>query len=277
MAEALNAIMIWTGGALGAMKLLDFLLGARQKKVLTSCAEAGWIWLSDQRAGRYIALMRSHRFQLGSIVVAHISILSIVLSFIGRVYFGWRINVSLELGHPRIYLEQVWVDAVSVLVSLVLITKIVHPRISTWIGAAASHRQYLWRCTKAYLACWGILALLMLVQYPIIGFDSPVFTASDAKDMASSYEKMLGGQVGVYLVHAATALVAAPAIAELLLLQVILFASLYWLCLVWIAAIIFQVLRFLLMRIAESKDGPVLALSALLVAAGAIAKAVLGK
>jgi hypothetical protein len=115
------------------------------------------------------------------------------------------------------------------------------------------------------------------VQYPIIGFNSPSFTLQNPIERTEAYERLLGGRIGVIVVHGLTAIVTAPVVAEWFMLQAILFLSLYWLCFVWVLSGIGRVGEFLLLRIAESKEGPILGLSALLTAAGAVAKAYLGK
>jgi hypothetical protein len=49
------------------------------------------------------------------------------------------------------------------------------------------------------------------------------------------------------------------------------------LALVWIVMFVFRIMQFFCIRIAESANGPVLAISGLLIAIGAVAKAFIGK
>ena len=277
MTTFLSTAMIWSGGVIGALKLLDWLLGQRQKKWLASGAETGWIWLSYQRAGRYTSLVRSRSMQTWFSVFTHASMVLIVLAFLARVFLGVRINATLELGHPRLYPFQVWVDVAALLLSAAVISLRFHPTITRWIADAKTLPQYFGRCAKACGLSIGSAFALLLLQYPIIGFHSPFFTMEDPAQIIAAYERLLGGQIGVIVVHAVTATLTAPVMAEWLMLQSILFLSFYWLCLVWLASAGVRIAQFVLLRVAESKDGPVMALSGLLIGVGAVARAVLGK
>ena len=202
--------------------------------------------------------------------------IGIVLAFLGRVFLGWKVDAMLQMGHPRLYEFQVWVDVAALLLSAAIISVKVHPRVADWIGRAPSLWAYFARCAKGFGLCVLAAFVVLAAQYPITGFDSPMFTEEDPEKMIAAYESMLGGSLGVVAVHALSAVVAAPIMAEWMLLQTVLFLSFYWIVLVWAAILLFRVSQFILIRIVESSNGPVLALSGLLIGVGAVAKAFAG-
>lgn len=267
-------ISIWTGASVGFLKVVDWLLSTRQKAWLTDRATSAWFWLSEQRVGKFTAILRQPRLQAGFSIFAHLILISITLAFLGRVFLGWRINASIELGHPRLYEFQVWVDVAALLVSAWFLSWKIHPKIAKWIGTAPSLRCYFGRSAMALGFCILAAFALLLLQFPIIGFDSPYFNEDDPAKVIAAYESMLGGRQGAIVVHAVSAAITAPVMAEWLLVQTILFLSFYWLVLVWLAISLFRVLEFILIRIVESSNGPVLALSGFLVGVGAIVSAI---
>lgn len=89
---------------------------------------------------------------------------------------------------------------------------------------------------------------------------------------AAGTDAEYGGRIAVVLIHAVTALIGAPLLAEVLLLILILIASFTWIAIVLVLSILHLTLKFLVLRIAEHKDGPVLAISALLLAISSILK-----
>jgi hypothetical protein len=268
----ITTVSIWTGASLGILKVVDWTLSVSQKRRIAGAAETAWLWLSDQRAGKFTSLVRSTRVQCGFALFAHFSMLCITLAFLARVFWGVRLNASLEIGHPRLYPFQVWIDAAALLVSAALVSWRIHPKIAFWIASATSLPRYFGRAAKALglaiLALFGVL----LLQIPIM---IPYFRSETLADARSAYEHTfgVGGIVGA---HALTAFVSAPILAEEMLIQTILFLSLYWIIIVWCLMALFRVAQFVLLRVVESKDGPVLGLSGLLVGLGAIAKAILG-
>jgi hypothetical protein len=142
MTEALTNTMIWTGGIVGVMKLLDFLLGQAQKKWLTSAAERARLWLSYQRAGRYISLVRSRKVQFWFSLFTHFSMLFIVSAFLAKTFLGLNVDAYLELGHPRVYTFQVWIDVLALIGSTIVVSFWIHPRISICIAAAPTLPRY---------------------------------------------------------------------------------------------------------------------------------------
>ena len=164
------------------------MLTSKQKSRLAGVAETAWLWLSDQRAGRFTTLVRSTRVQRGFALFAHLSMLCLMLAFLARVFFGIRINVGLEIGHPRLYLFQVWVDVAALLVSACLVAWWAHPKVALWIGSAPSLPRYYGRAAKAYAFGWLAMLALLVVQLPIM---MSFFQSDTAADIRVAYERSL--------------------------------------------------------------------------------------
>jgi len=288
-ANFLAAISVWTGACVGALKIIDWLLSPQQKDGLKDHAETAWLWLGEQRSGKFTALLLRPQVQTAFSLLAHVTLLQIVLSFAARVWFGVQINSYIELGHPRIYEFQLWVDVAALLISAVLVSWKVHPRIAAWIGGAPSLRRYFGRSAKALGLCvlvsfgTGLVQLLATGDKSIevrIGVNAASAPSEELlqvdPERAARYEKRLGGPIGVSIVHATLALIAAPVTAESFMIMAILVGSFYWLLGIWIAVIVFRILQFILIRVVESPNGPVMALTGLLIGVGAVANAWLG-
>jgi hypothetical protein len=283
--DFLSGLAIWSGFTVGILKVVDWLLNSQQKAWITDKVEIAWCWLSDQRSGKFTSLVRSQRVQIGFSFAAHAMMLYIVLAFLGRVFWGVQVNAQLQLGHPRLYAWQVWIDALALLVSAVIVSMKVHPRITRWITAKESLFAYFRRAFLAFCGCFLLMGVFVAIFIPAVhslpfflsGTEAPYGNLElDAVQTRQVYEDVLGGMRGVAVVHFVTAVIAAPLMAETLLNQVILFLSIYWVVFVWIMIAIFRILQFILLRIAESPNGPILGISGALIGLGAIVKALLG-
>lgn len=275
ISKLLTNVTMWTGASVGLLKVVDWLLLDGQKRRVKDFAATAWFWLSDQRAGRFTGLLRSYRAQRIFSLATHGMLVGLTLAFLVQTYFGIDLHTRFDLGYPRLYRFQVWVDVVALFFSAVLISRKWHPRIASWIAQPESLWRYFGRTLLALGGAFGamfvmLIPQLMISSFALDGFDTP------AKDVGPLLETRLGGHGGVVAIHALTAFIRAPLLAEMLMLNTILFLSFYWLVLVWIGMLVFRVVQFFCIRIAESSDGPVLAISGLLVAIGAVAKAFLG-
>ena len=268
--ELIGTVALWSGAFVGVLKLLDWLLSPKQKEMVALWSMRAWVWLDDQRLGRFIAAVRNQRAQRALSILAHALIISMVGTFLGAAYLGWGVNATLTIGNPRIYRWQAWIDVVALLASMVIVTTWAHPRATRWISAARSLPRYFGRVRACVLlvGCLGA-AYVGLVSWYMPDIEPML---SGPGTFESRFEAAFGGRQRVIAIHALTAVLAAPVLAEALLLQFILFLSVYWLALVWLIMGLHWFVKVLTLRIAEHKDGPVLGLSALLVAIGAIAK-----
>jgi len=270
MQDAVAIASLWVGAMMGTLKLFDWLLPVRHKEAIRDRAFRVWFWLSEQRAGRFTNLLRHRRAQFGFVMFAHGMMITITALFIIRIYWDVPVNATLELGHPRLYAWQVWVDIAALFLSALVVSRWIHPRVVRWIGASPRIRGFIGRSGLALLAGFCTMMMLVLLQMPIfyIGFTSPD-QLSDAA-MLARYERSLGGKAGVAALHALTAVLTAPIMAETLLVQAIFFLSIYWLIMVVVLMVVFRILQLVLARIVETKEGPIFGLSGLLMIIGLI-------
>ena len=110
LVPVIGSIALWTGAFIGLLKLVDWFLSARQKEKLAFWAAALWVWLDDQRLGRFVSAVRSSHSQRVLSLTAHCIVTLIVLSFLGRVFLGWSVPLDIYIGTPRLYIFQVWID-----------------------------------------------------------------------------------------------------------------------------------------------------------------------
>ena len=61
--QLLTDLTIWTGAIIGALTIFDWLLSEKQKDNLRRCGEDLWLWLSDQKAGRFIRAFTALKVQ----------------------------------------------------------------------------------------------------------------------------------------------------------------------------------------------------------------------
>jgi hypothetical protein len=266
--------------------MIDWVMSDSQKRRLRSKTEDLWLWLAAQNAGRFLTVVRNQRTQFWLSIAAHILLIFIVSGVILRVYFGVPIDAHLDLGFPRIYRCQIFVDSLALIVSAVIVSVRIHPAIVRRITSASSTPTYLWSTTKIFLLIILIAAaLLVALMLPlsssyreamdIAGVSSADFGSGSEKyqQFVSMVESAYGGQAGVITLHCVSAFVVAPVIAEGMLVQTILFLSIYWLFGVLLLTALLKIAEFVVYRLATYEKGPVLAVAALLAALGAIFKA----
>jgi hypothetical protein len=274
--DILGSIALWIGTLGGVLKLVDWLLSPSQKRRIASWAATAWIWLDEQRLGKFVSAVRSIRAQQVLSLFAHAVVALAALSFLGRVFLGWPGYVFIYIGTPRLYVFQVWVDVAAVLLSTFLLSFFLHPRIATWIGGAPSLPIYFLRASVAAGLSYSIMRLyiagLLLAGLPL---GEGVFNGSTflgPAEFAPGTDADYGGRLSVVTLHAVTAVFGAPLLIEALLLVIILICSVGWILFISLLSGLHITAKFVVLRIAEHKDGAVLGVSALLVAIGAILK-----
>src|SRR5262245_41942676 len=57
------SVVLWAGVISGALIIIDWLIGEAGRKRIKDWAETAWLWLSYQRAGAFLEVMRGKRFQ----------------------------------------------------------------------------------------------------------------------------------------------------------------------------------------------------------------------
>ena len=265
MKELLGDMSFWVGLSLGSLTILDFLLRDKHKKWLSNKAELFWLWLDEQKAGNFTILFLQSKIQRILVILTHIGMLLIISAFLLRVYFGIQINADLELGHPRIYKFQVWVDIASIIFSMLLVSKYLHPLLLKKLNITNTIKSYLLKTLKGLGFAYLGLLILLIIQLPII---IPLFDLNSVSEI----ENYFNGKSIVIILHIITAIISAPVMSEVFLFMFMFFMGLYWTIIVYIVIFVFRILQFLLIRIAENPKGPVIALSGVLTGIGAIIK-----
>lgn len=265
MKEVLGNISFWVGLSLGSLTILDFLLRDKHKKWLANKAELLWLWLDEQKAGKFTILILKERVQNGLVIVTHLSIILIIISFLLRVFFQVNVNATFQLGHPRIYKWQVWVDVAAMILSMILVTKYIHPLLLRKLKFSPTVKSYLLKSLKGLGFCYLAMFILLLAEIPII------FPTMDL-ETGIEIEKHFGGRTIVIILHVLTSILAAPLMSEAFLFMFMLFIGIYWIIIIYVVMLIFRMLQFLLIRIAENPKGPVIALSGLLTGIGGVIK-----
>lgn len=277
---------IWAGTCGGLLAALDWFLPGAKKNRLKDMTVSIWVWLAAQKAGRFTKLLLSLTAQRVFAIVAHVSIAFIVLGFLAKIHGllkGW--SASFELGHPRIYFFQVWVDIAALALSCWLFGWWIYPRVAQWIAASpaiaiANNAEtntpqlamYFKRAFGAYACTWLLLGALLVLQSPILYVMFSHEIPDDPVAEAHAIQVAFHGKAVVVALHAITAILSAPVMTALLMLQTLVFLSLYWIVLIGLLMAIFGVLRFFIERAAAGNQGPILTISALFVTVGAIFK-----
>lgn len=276
LADIVASITLWTGALVGILKLVDWLLSPGQKRRIASWAASAWIWLDEQRLGKFVSAVRSVRAQTVLSLVAHTLTTLAALLFLVRVFLGWTGYVEIYIGTPRLHVFQVWVDVAAISLSMILLSFYLHPRITTWIAGAPSVPRYFLRASCAALLSYLIMRLYILgLLWAGLPLGEGVWDGSKIVGpalFAPGTDADYGGRLRVVIIHAITAILGAPLLIETLMLIIIVVCSVCWILLVCVLSALHVTAKFIVLRIAEHKDGPVLGLSASLVAIGAILK-----
>jgi hypothetical protein len=264
----LASVTILTGVSGGILKGIDWLLPDSLRNRLKDSAATVWLWLSDQRAGKFTGLLRSQRTQRIFSLFTPVAIIAFTLAVVVQTYLHINLNVeaNLELGYTRIYPIEVWVDVAALIISAAFLSWRWHPRLAAWIARPQSLWDYFGRALVSFVTSFGLLCVALIPWYII-------------QDAGSSLEQRPSGPVVIVAIHTLTAFAVAPFLAEILLLYAILVLSFCWLVLVWLMILAFRVVQFILIRIEKNPKGPVLAVCGILAAIGGVAKALelLGK
>jgi len=272
-AEVLGSLSLWAGALGGAVALVELLLSEAQKKRLADVLATTWIWLADQRAGRYVTILWNRPVQTGFTAIAVFTLLAILSDFAARLFWQralFKGDTQFQMGHPRLYPWQVIVEITAIVLWLPVLLAVVQPRLVSWFRTHQSLRAYLFRLTAVFALCW------LAIGVYVIGFVVPVYGNIDPFQNESLYrsavETRLGGPAIVISLHVLSSLVAAPLMIEVIILLCSLALSIYWLLLVGSLTIVVAVFRFLLLRVADNAKGPLVATSAGLLALSGILK-----
>jgi hypothetical protein len=156
MKQVLTDISIWTGAIIGTLAILDWLLNDRQKNHLRRLGEDLWLWLADQKGGKFIQVSNGYKVQL---------FISVTLWGLLTVIYG--LSAGLFYRRPPNFAQLTTLFSpvlacIYACVCLVFVGWRIHPPVLAWITFGASVGRYFWRSIAALASCLVSLIGILL-------------------------------------------------------------------------------------------------------------------
>jgi hypothetical protein len=267
MKQVLTDISIWVGVILGALTIFDWLLNDRQKDHLRRFGEDLWLWLADQKSGKFIQAFTGYKVQL----LISVTVWGIfnVLNMMGMyIVFSADAHLSRVNQSSRL----LWEDLptyIYMFVCFVFVSWKIHPPLLAWITQGASVGRFFSRCGAAVAICLlMIIGIVIYIATSIFLIAMILPLAREANTFAFSQRLLLPTFIAAFMLII-------PVGAEFGLLYFVVLLSAIWCAVVYIAIGMIRTFQFVLLRIVDNPKGPVLGLSGLLVGVAALVKAFL--
>ena len=244
--DNLGTLAIGCAVATTVLQLLDWLLPPAAVQKLRDLLERLWLWLAEQRAGRlFRRLLEPPTLARLAIILAAVIATSTLAFF-----------VLVRAGTPR---PQQIVEILLNLLAFCALGSSLSLAAFALSGFTWARRVALWvTLTKRPLAVLGRLTVVVALAA------LPLLVPGLLNQALGLRGSATGAYFGYFLVGV---FIGMPA-----LLLALAFLSLSWLLLLSVLAPLLRVAEFLVLRLAEHPKGPVLGLSALLAAIGALMK-----
>ena len=249
-------VLVWAGAVTVAVELLDWLLRDKHKRWITDRASAAWVWLDDQRAGKFTSLLLARiprrifavgtpvLFALGTVRGNEEAFFHLIQNFTVRDWRSWIPFAGLLL----------------LLGPLAVMFWVIHSRVAGYLGTVRTLGSYF----------------LSILCGTVLGFG--LFTALVLLVKLTTEELGLGTQGWIpFLVGFPVFILGGAVVLEAGALFFLLYASFCWLILVYVLSMAAGVTRFILLRVAEHPKGPVIALGALASAVSGLVKLFLSR
>lgn len=231
--------------------MIDWMLTSPQKKKLRSWGDHMWLWLDEQRLGKFNNLLLNKKIQTALSVAGF-----------GTVFLLFAPIRSLTLLRTLYFL--------GLLISSILVLRDVHPTVASWIVGDNKVGAFFTRSFIAFvigaliniLAAYVVmpnLTLILAYGFTIPGLRVPY-------DQSSPFLMVI--DFFVYLAFSQILIEAALVIDTFLL-------SVIWISFTIVLMTLFRITQFFVLRIVDYPNGPVLALGGLLAGVAALAKAFL--
>jgi hypothetical protein len=247
MKTFLTSLGIWVGGITAVLALVDWVLTEAQKKRLRGWGETAWLWLDDQRLGKFVNLVRKKGPQVAASI-------TVIVFFLAAAILGMTVELAGKAVGKRIYLI-LGAYSLGLIAAMVYVAWKIHPKITDWILRSASLKGFFGRCLAIALPC---LAASFFIEY-LLTF--VVSTGDQSGRMA-----VVVSEQTYLIILAIVYLITSPIRFEAGMVSTMLTFSLAWLVIVLLLMALFAIAKFVLIRIVESPKGPVLGLSGLLIA-----------
>jgi hypothetical protein len=246
---------MFVGITIGLLTVVDWSLSEKQKEQLRDYGERLWIWLDDQRYGRFTRALRSRRVQ---------KLLTVTIYAILLIFQILIVTLDPEYANGSLFSITVLIASLLGLPLAFFILRNVHSTVIDWAVGRRGVFGFFVRSAAAYAV--GSIALvlsfiLMLFASKLSGFGDPTVHLSI---------RVVG-----LVVQLIIACVAYPLAAETTMIGAMLGWSLLWFLVVLLLLVSLRTIQFVVLRVVEYPKGPILGLSGLLIGIAAILKSLL--
>jgi hypothetical protein len=263
MSNILSSLFWFSSTAVGFLASADLLLLDRQKKWINDRATDFWNWLDDQRELKYLLYLRNFRWQR-FVVVLYALVALIAAAVVAFLIYVGAFDEPLVPRNLPYFLLGAY--TASFLAALFMVRTVL-PRVLNWVTKTEGSWAYIGRSTVVAVA--AIASYFATEGTDRLWMSNPIVDALNVVDPFNTQEfvvkasfshpitaAIFGAYIslvvtGVFVMLMSWALVVLPVIVVVLLM------------------IMFRVVQFVALRVAENPKAPQYALSALLAAGGA--------
>lgn len=257
--DLLTNVAITIGATTGIVTIVDWMLTPTQRRKLRSWGDHIWLWLDEQRLGKFNNYLLNRKLQTALSVVGF-----------GTVNFFVAFKTPLATKPDQSIILLMAGNVLGTLITTVFVLRDIHPIIASWMVGDNKLGAFFKRCVKAFLIGLlvniSILYLIVPVLTPILAYG---FTVGGPRPLYEySPYFTLGVNLFLYLAFSHIMIEASLVINTFLL-------SIAWIILTVVLMILFRTTQFFVLRIVDYPNGPVLALGGLLTGIAALVKAFL--
>jgi hypothetical protein len=243
--SGLSSIAILAGVIVAIVNLVDWLLRERHKKQLLQFLEDCWLWLSDQRMGKFLDAFRRYNLQLTIGIIAWLFAV-IAMSFL---MMG---QVSKITNHTTVICTVILLLAILLYICLRLL-----PAIITWALATPQYENAILRLYGVSILFFTPIIIMNIYAIWLL----PDMHYKELQHFLPSFDENWPLWFSVMILYSVG------------FVSSVLFMLLgLWQMIVWLLFALFWCVQFLPIRIVEYPKGPIMALSGLLIAIGAVVK-----
>ena len=257
MTDFMAWMAMWSGGALGVLVFVNWALSERQKTWINDRFIDLFIWLDDQRELKYLRHLRQFRWQV--IVVILYAALALLMVLV--MAYGILSGEAARTETPRGLVHAMLGGYLGSFMATLFMARTAQPYVLDWVTKTEGSWSYIGRSTLALLA---ILPVTIVLAATYLIADWAMYPAT------ASYDEYLGQRHPFYLLVGGAVMMFATTVALLVLTSWLLVVIPVVVVLVIMS--VFRVGQFVAARIAENPKGPIIGLSGLLTAIGAVAK-----
>jgi hypothetical protein len=231
------------------IKIVDWSLLSAHKLLIKNLATHVGFWLSEQKAGRYLKLVRSRNAQRFFSILMHIAAMALTLSmYFELLYLQGPTDRTF---HRFFELAGLGV----VLLSTVLVGFWWHPQLMAWVAKPESVLLYfarLWAASLvSFLAFYGYISLLFII--------------SDSLRFNSGWPALTAKFIAFMAIF--------PLGIESFTIMLIFVLSMHWMIFIFLTMLLFKMIELFCSRIVEQDNGPaVVSVGLILVATGVTVK-----